>query len=69
MGDRRFHDCRNTFASRLAMAGCTTFEIAAALGQSTAATAERYSHLSPDDMRKVAEAAQPDGPALRVVRG
>ena len=44
--DFRFHDLRHTFASRMAMDGRTTAEIAGALGHKTLAMVKRYSHLS-----------------------
>jgi integrase len=44
--DFRFHDLRHTFASRMAMNGKTTREIADALGHKTLEMVKRYSHLT-----------------------
>lgn len=49
--DFTWHDLRHTFASRLAMAGRTTREIATLLGHSTEQMARRYAHLSPEHLR------------------
>ena len=46
LGDFRFHDCRHTFASRMAMSGHSLAEIAGALGHRTLAMVQRYSHLT-----------------------
>jgi len=45
--DFRFHDCRHTFASRLAMAGVDLYTVQRAGGWKTAAMVQRYAHLSP----------------------
>lgn len=42
----RFHDCRHTTASYLAMSGSSTLEIAEVLGHRSLAMVQRYSHLS-----------------------
>lgn len=44
--DFRFHDCRHSAASYLAMNGATLAEIAAVLGHKTLAMVKRYSHLT-----------------------
>ncbi len=46
LNDFRFHDCRHTFASYMAMDGHSLAEIAGALGHRTLAMVQRYSHLS-----------------------
>ena len=46
LDDFRFHDCRHTFASRMAMNGHSLSEIAGALGHRTLAMVQRYSHLT-----------------------
>ena len=42
----RFHDCRHTAASYLAMNGASLAEIAEVLGHKTLAMVKRYAHLS-----------------------
>ena len=42
----RFHDCRHSAASELAMNGASLHEIAAVLGHKTLAMVQRYAHLS-----------------------
>ncbi len=42
----RFHDCRHSAASYLAMNGASASEIAAVLGHRTLAMVKRYAHLS-----------------------
>ena len=42
----RFHDCRHSAASYLAMSGATLAEIAEILGHKTLAMVKRYSHLT-----------------------
>lgn len=44
--DFRFHDCRHSCASELAMNGASLHEIAAVLGHKTMAMVQRYAHLS-----------------------
>lgn len=44
--DFRFHDCRHTFASYLAMSGATLAEIAAAMGHRTLSQVQRYAHIA-----------------------
>lgn len=51
ISDFRFHDCRHTFASRLAMAKVDLYTVQRAGGWKTAAMVQRYAHLSPDHMR------------------
>jgi integrase len=50
-----FHDCRHTFASRLAMAGTDLLTIARLLGHSTVKQTEKYAHLSPSHVRDAVE--------------
>jgi integrase len=53
--DFRFHDCRHTFASRLAMAGVDLYTVQRAGGWKTHAMVQRYAHLSPDHVRAAVE--------------
>lgn len=53
--DFRFHDLRHTAASYLAMAGCTSLEIADVLGHKTLQMVKRYSHLSTEHTRQSLE--------------
>ena len=47
--DFRFHDCRHTFASRLAMTpGVDLYTVQRAGGWKSQAMVQRYAHLSPD---------------------
>jgi integrase len=58
--DFRFHDCRHTFASRLAMAGTDLYTVQRAGGWKSQAMVQRYAHLSPDHIRAAVERlAQP----------
>ena len=50
-----WHTLRHTFASRLAMAGATDYDIAACLRHSTTALVRRYAHLSQTHLRTVME--------------
>lgn len=53
--DFRFHDLRHCAASYLAMQGATMLEIADMLGHRTLQMVKRYSHLSADHKRGLAE--------------
>jgi integrase len=53
--DFRFHDCRHTFASRLAMMGVDLYTVQRAGGWKTQVMVQRYAHLSPDHMRAAVE--------------
>lgn len=57
INDFRWHDMRHDAASRLVMAGCTLRDVQEMLGHKTASMTIRYSHLSPDHMRRVAAKA------------
>ena len=50
-----WHDLRHTYASRLAMAGTTDYDIASLLRHSTTALVRRYAHLSPSHLKGVVE--------------
>jgi len=51
----RFHDCRHSAASELAMNGASLHEIAAVLGHKTLAMVQRYAHLSEQHTTSVVE--------------
>lgn len=68
LGDLRFHDLRHTAASRIVMAGGTLYDAAQHLGHRSSAMTERYAHLSPDHMRKVAELTIPPVSVTRLSR-
>jgi integrase len=51
----RFHDLRHSCASYLAMNGATPLEIGDVLGHKTLAMVRRYSHLSTEHKKKLAE--------------
>jgi len=57
ISDFRWHDMRHDAASRLVMAGCTLRDVQEMLGHKTASMTIRYSHLSPDHMRRVSAKA------------
>jgi site-specific recombinase XerD len=47
-----FHTCRHSFASWLVADGTDLFTVRELLGHKSIAMIERYSHLSPDTLRK-----------------
>jgi integrase len=54
--DFRVHDCRHTFASRLAMTpGVDLYTVQRAGGWKSQAMVQRYAHLSPDYVRAAVE--------------
>jgi site-specific recombinase XerD len=53
--DFRFHDCRHTAASYLAMNGATLLELSQILGHKTLAMVKRYSHLTEQHLHNVVE--------------
>jgi integrase len=53
--DFRWHDCRHTFCSRLAMAGVGLKQIQTMAGHKTIAMTARYSHLSPSTLHSAVE--------------
>ncbi len=53
--DFRFHDLRHSTASYLAMQGKSLIEIADMLGHKTLQMVKRYSHLSADHKKGLAE--------------
>jgi integrase len=53
LDDFRFHDCRHTAASYLAMNGATLSELSEILGHKTLAMVKRYSHLTEQHTSKV----------------
>jgi integrase len=53
LDDFRFHDCRHTAASYLAMNGATLSELSEILGHKTLAMVKRYSHLTEQHTAKI----------------
>ena len=53
--DFRWHDCRHTFCSRLAMAGVPLKTIQILAGHKTIAMTARYAHLAPNTLRSAVE--------------
>ncbi len=51
LDDFRWHDCRHTFCSRLAMAGVPLKTIQMLAGHKTIAITARYAHLAPNTLR------------------
>ena len=49
----RFHDCRHTTGSYMAMSGCSLTEIAEQLNHKTLEMAKRYSHLADEYRAKI----------------
>ena len=68
LSDVHFHDLRHTAASRIVMAGGTLYDVTKHLGHQSSAMAERYAHLSPDHMKKVAELTIPPVSVTRLSR-
>jgi integrase len=50
-----FHTLRHSYASWLMMSGADLYAVKELMGHSTTAMTERYSHLSPEHLRKTAE--------------
>ncbi len=63
-----FHHLRHTAASRIVMAGGTLYDAKEHLGHQSVAMTERYAHLSPEHMRKVAELTIPPVSVTRLSR-
>jgi integrase len=59
--DFRFHDLRDTFASRLAMKGVDLYTVQRAGGWKTTTMVQRCAHLSPKHMRAAVERLVDDG--------
>jgi site-specific recombinase XerD len=55
IADFRWHDLRNTFASRLTMAGVSMRTLAELLGHKTLAMVMRYARLAPAHLRDAVE--------------
>jgi integrase len=53
--DFRWHDCRHTFCSRLAMAGVPLKTIQVLAGHKTISITARYAHLAPSTLRNAVE--------------
>lgn len=52
----RLYDCRHTFASKLAMAGVSIYEISELLGHTTVEMTKVYAHLSPEHLANAVSA-------------
>lgn len=50
-----FYTLRHSYASWLMMKGADLYDVKEPMGHSTTATTERYSHLSPDHLKKTVE--------------
>jgi integrase len=57
LADVRIHDLRHSFASALINNGMTIYDVKEALGHANIVTTQRYSHLSPDRLRKAVKQA------------
>jgi integrase len=55
LGDFRFHDCRHTFASRLALARTDLYTVQRAGEWKSQSMVQRYAHLSPDHIKTAVE--------------
>jgi integrase len=55
LDDVTLHDLRHAYASCAVADGASLFIVGRLLGHRNAATTERYSHLSPDPVRVVAD--------------
>ena len=53
--DFRWHDCRHTFCSRLAMAGVPLKTIQILAGHKTIAITARYAHLAPSTLHEAVD--------------
>jgi integrase len=63
----RFHDCRHTFASRLAMQGANDRTLMALGGWKSPAMLSRYAHLSPAHLWKAVEGLTEAGTVTKTV--
>jgi len=53
--DAKFHDCRHTFASRLAILGVPIYTLKKLMRHSSITLTERYAHLAPSTMHDAVE--------------
>ena len=53
-----FHTCRHSFASWLVTDGADLFTVRELMGHKSIAMTERYSHLSPDTLRKAVKSME-----------
>ncbi|MEE8107277.1 MAG: tyrosine-type recombinase/integrase [Planctomycetota bacterium] len=51
------HDARHTHCTHMTAAGVPLYLVGNAIGQSAVSMTERYSHITPDGLKTVAEAA------------
>ncbi len=64
LGDFRWHDCRHTFCSRLAMAGVPLKTIQILAGHKTIAITARYAHLAPNTLHAAVDLIRVPGQKL-----
>jgi site-specific recombinase XerD len=53
-----FHSCRHSFASWLVADGTDLFQVKELMGHKTLAMTARYSHLSPDTLKKAVKSME-----------
>jgi site-specific recombinase XerD len=53
-----FHSCRHSFASWLVTDGTDLFQVKELMGHKTVAMAARYSHLSPDTLKRAVKSME-----------
>ncbi|MFH0730757.1 MAG: tyrosine-type recombinase/integrase [Pseudomonadota bacterium] len=66
-----FHSCRHSFASWLVADGTDLFQVKELMGHKTLAMTARYSHLSPDTLKKAVksmESAMSQGKVIQIRR-
>ena len=66
-----FHSCRHSFASWLVADGTDLFQVKELMGHKSIAMTARYSHLSPDTLRRAVksmESAMSQGKVIQISR-